>query len=359
MSTFVRSTTSKYKFGAHISAAGGISKSILNAFNIGCNAFAMFLKSPRKWVSPQYTTEEIEKFKLHCKEYGYDPLTDILPHGQYFINLANPDIEKAEKAYDSLLDDLHRCEQLGVGLYNLHPGSSLNADHNEQIKQLAKYLNKALKETKFVKIVLENMAGTGSLIGSELQDIRNVIDLIEEKDRVGVCIDTCHTYAAGYDISTKDSFDKFWNDFDEIIGFKYLSAIHLNDSKAPLGANRDLHELLGEGFLGLEVFRLISHCDKLVNLPIILETPQKKDEGYGEEIKLLEWIETRDEDDKEVQEKNTALQAKGEKARKEQLSKFEAKKKKSTNSKRKLSAKPENSIQDQLKQHKRLKAKKE
>lgn len=336
MSKFVRSTTSKFKFGAHISGAGGISNSVTNAFAIGCNSFAMFLKSPRKWVSPQYTEEEIQKFKDNCKEYNYNPLTDVLPHGQYFINLANPDVEKAEKAYDSLIDDLRRCEQLGIGLYNLHPGSSLKADHQAQLKQLANYLNKALKETTFVKIVLENMAGTGNLVGSNLQDLHDVIELIEDKTRIGVCIDTCHTYAAGYDISTKESFDKFWKLFDETIGLKYLSAIHLNDSKAPLGANRDLHELLGEGFLGLEVFRLIAHSEHLENIPIILETPQPKEDGYGQEIKLLEWLECRTvEDDNEFIEKNQELQAKGAKSRDDHERKFATKQKKATAKKRK------------------------
>lgn len=337
-----------------MSGAGGISNSVLNAFNVGCNAFAMFLKSPRKWVSPPYTKEEVDKFKDNCQKYGYNPLTDVLPHGQYFINLANPDPEKAAKAYESLLDDLNRCEQLGVGLYNLHPGSSLKADHLVQLEQLAHYLNKALKETKFVRILLENMAGTGNLIGSRLEDLHQVIDLIDDKTRIGVCVDTCHTFAAGYDISTKQSFEDFWTQFDEIVGFKYLKAIHLNDSKAPLGANRDLHELLGEGYLGLEVFRLIAHSEHLTNMPIILETPQPKDEGYGQEIKLLEWLETKEEEDKDVLEKNKELQKQGEKSRREQLAKFDSKKKK-TDSKRKKPADAGDDIKTKLSKSKRAK----
>lgn len=335
MSKFVRSTTSKYKFGAHISTAGGISNSVTNAYNIGCNGFAMFLKSPRKWVSPAYSPDEIEKFKENCQQYNYNPLTDVLPHGQYFINLANPDEEKAQKAYDSLIDDLGRCEQLGVGLYNLHPGSSLKGNHESQLKQLAQYLNKALKQTKFVKIVLENMAGTGSLIGSNLEDLKFVIDLIEDKKRIGVCVDTCHTFAAGYDLVTKDAYEKFWKEFDDVIGYQYLSAIHLNDSKAPLGANRDLHEKLGQGFLGLEVFRLISHDQHLQGLPLILETPQPTDDGYGQEIDMLEWLETlSDPDDKSLTQRSQELQSQGEKSRKEQLAKFEVKQKKGTKRKR-------------------------
>ncbi|SCV00406.1 LAMI_0G04830g1_1 [Lachancea mirantina] len=328
MSDFVRSTASKYKFGAHLSTAGGISNSVTNAHKLGCNSFAMFLKSPRRWVSPDYTQEEIDKFKKYCTKLGYDPLRDILPHGQYFINLANPDLEKAEKSYASFLDDLKRCEQLGVGLYNFHPGSSLKGDHEEQLSQLAAYLNKAHQETKFVKIVLENMAGTGSLVGSDLADLKTVIDKVEDKTRIGVCVDTCHTFAAGYDISTETAYDKFWKDFDDIIGFKYLSAVHLNDSKAPLAANRDLHEKLGQGFLNLEVFKLIASSDFLTGIPIVLETPQEQDVGYGHEVKLLEWLETYDDnkDKEEFTKKLEELQAKGEKSRKEHLAKFEKKK---------------------------------
>ncbi|CDO92322.1 unnamed protein product [Kluyveromyces dobzhanskii CBS 2104] len=340
--SFVRSTSSKYKFGAHVSGAGGISKSVSNAYAIGCNSFAMFLKSPRQWNSKPYPEPEIAKFAKNCAELSYDPKTDILPHGSYFINLANPDQEKAEKAYDAFLDDLVRCEQLGIGHYNFHPGSSLDGDHESQLKQLAGYINKAITSTKFVNIVLENMAGHGNLIGSSLEDLRSVIDMVEDKSRVGVCVDTCHTYAAGYDISTKETFDKFWKNFDSIIGLQYLKAIHLNDSKAPLAANADRHEILGQGFLGLEVFKIIAHTDFLQGIPIVLETPHKEDAGYGDEIKLLEWLETvedgKDTEQKEYNEKSSQLNKLGEKSRKEFQTKFDKKKQSSktpTASKRK------------------------
>lgn len=294
--------------------------------DIGANSFAMFLKSPRKWVSPDIKDEEAQKFKQLCEQYGYNPRTDILPHGSYFINLANPDKEKEDKAYDSFLDDLKRCEKLGIGLYNFHPGSSLDGDHREALERLAKNINKAIAETEFVKIVIENMAGHGNLIGSTLQDIRDVIDLVDNKQRVGVCVDTCHTFAAGYDISAKKVYDEFWTQFKTTIGFEYLSAIHLNDSKAPLGANRDLHQKLGYGFLGLEVFRIIANDSKLQNIPIILETPVENDDSvYGDEIKLLEWLQERTDLDDEFVAKNTALADKGSKERAEHLKKFENK----------------------------------
>ncbi|CAI5758175.1 unnamed protein product [Candida verbasci] len=326
---FDRIKTSNYNFGAHISTAGGISNAIYNAMDIGANSFALFLKSPRKWVSPMYKDEEVEKFHQLCEKFNYNPKTDILPHGSYFINLGNPDPEKEAKAYESFIDDLKRCEILGIGLYNFHPGSSLDGDHKESLVTLAKNINNAIKDTSFVKIVIENMAGHGNLIGSNLQDIKDVIDMIENKDRVGVCLDTCHSFAAGYDITTKEKFDAFLDEFDQLIGMKYLSGIHLNDSKAPLGANRDLHQKLGQGFLGLEIFRVIANCEKLKNVPIILETPVGKDDSvYGEEIKLLEWLEGKSIDDEEFIAKKEELWKLGEKDRKEQLEKFEDKVKK-------------------------------
>lgn len=316
----------KYKFGAHVAMAGGISKAVTNAMDIGANSFALFLKSPRKWVSPDIKEEEAQEFKRLCEKYGYNPRTDVLPHGSYFINLANPDAEKEEKAYGLFLDDLKRCEKLNIGLYNFHPGSSLDGDHAEALKRLAANINRAISDTSFVKIVIENMAGHGNLIGSNLQDIRDVIDMVDNKDRVGVCIDTCHSFAAGYDISDAEKFAAFWKQFDDIVGWKYLSAIHLNDSKAPLGANRDLHQKLGQGFLGLEAFRVIANEPRLENIPIILETPVGKDDSiYGEEIKLLEWLVDRKIDDAEYVEKSEALAKLGASERAEHLKKYEVK----------------------------------
>ncbi|CAH2350322.1 apurinic-apyrimidinic endonuclease 1 [[Candida] railenensis] len=333
--SFPRTKECSYKFGAHVSTAGGVSNAILNASKIGANSFAMFLKSPRKWESPALKLEEIRLFRELCESHGYNPRTDILPHGSYFINLANPDDEKMEKSYDSFLDDLRRCESLDIGLYNFHPGSSLDGDHKAALSKLAKNINKAISETKFVKIVIENMAGHGNLIGSDLQDIRDVIDMIDDKNRVGVCIDTCHTFAAGYDIVSKEKFEEFWENYERIIGYEYLSAIHLNDSKAPLGANRDLHQKLGLGFVGLECFRLIANFDRLQNIPIVLETPQdevkKGGDGemlYGREIKLLEWLIGKEQDDEEFITRSTELSKDGEAERKEQLGKFDAKKEK-------------------------------
>lgn len=315
-----------FKFGAHVGMSGGVTNAVLNAMDIGANSFALFLKSPRRWESPPIQAEEATEFKRLCEKYGFNTRTDILPHGSYFINLASPDAEKAEKAYGGFIDDLRRCEQLDIGLYNFHPGSSLDGDRGQALKQLAGNINRAIKETSFVKIVLENMAGHGNLIGSDLQDLRDVIEMVEDKSRVGVCVDTCHTFAAGYDIIDQKKWEAFWKQFEEIIGWDYLSAIHLNDSKTPLGANRDLHQKLGYGFLGLEVFRIVANDKRLQDIPIVLETPVGKDDSfYGEEIKLLEWLQGKATDDVEFVKKEAELLKLGLSERAEQLKKFESK----------------------------------
>ncbi|GME94171.1 unnamed protein product [Ambrosiozyma monospora] len=217
---FTRQPQFKHKFGAHVGMAGGVFNSVTNAVNIGANSFGLFLKSPRRWVSPMIPDEDADKFKKLCKEHNFDPRTECLPHGSYFINLANPDEAKLKQSLDSFIDDLTRCEKLNIGLYNFHPGSSLGSDHKESLKRLAENINTAIEKTSFVKIVIENMAGHGNLIAGKLQDIADVIEMVDNKERVGVCIDTCHTFAAGYDLRTEDDWDKFWKEFESTIGFK-------------------------------------------------------------------------------------------------------------------------------------------
>ncbi|ODQ82690.1 hypothetical protein BABINDRAFT_11075 [Babjeviella inositovora NRRL Y-12698] len=323
---FARNTSHNFKFGAHVAAAGGISNAILNALRIGANSFAFFLKSPRKWDAPQYPDAEVAKFKALCAEHKYDPMTDILPHGQYMINLGNPEPEKEAKSYESFVDELKRCEQLGVGMYNFHPGSSVGSDHKESLVRLAKNINNAIAETSFVKLVIENMAGQGSIIGATLEDIRDVIEMVDNKERVGVCIDTCHSYAAGFDITTEEKLAEFLQSFDDLIGAKYLCAIHLNDSKAPCGGNRDLHQSLGQGFIGLELFRLIANSKRLEGIPIVLETPMDKDDSvWGEEIKLLESLIGKQKDDAEFVERTAHFSKLGQKEREEHMKKFSKK----------------------------------
>ncbi|KAF8461280.1 xylose isomerase-like protein [Kalaharituber pfeilii] len=281
-------TLTTHLLGAHVSAAGGPHNAVNAALSIGSTAFALFLKSQRKWNSQPLKDNDISSFKSLCVQMVYDPKKHIMPHGSYLVNLAQPDEEKWWKSVECFLDDLGRCEALGVGLYNFHPGSTLGNHRPLCIERIAKALNHAHKQTRIVKTVLENMASHGNIIGSTLEDLRDIISLVDDKSRVGVCIDTCHAFAAGYDLRTESVFNQFWEQFDQIVGKEYLSGMHLNDSKAPLGSRRDLHENIGRGCLGLEAFRLVMNCDRLRNVPMVLETPVEEAWTWGEEIKLLE-----------------------------------------------------------------------
>ncbi|ODQ68520.1 major apurinic/apyrimidinic endonuclease [Nadsonia fulvescens var. elongata DSM 6958] len=327
---FHRETDAKYLLGAHVSASGGVYNAIQNSVDIGANAVGCFLKNQRRWESAPYSEDDIKKFHHECSTHNYNSRTDVLPHGSYLINLANPNKEARTKSLNAFIDDLKRCELLGVGLYNFHPGSSLGSDLKESLTRIAEAINEAINQTTFVKVVLENMAGHGNIIGSKLEELAEVIEQVKNKDRVGVCIDTCHTFAAGYDIRTEDKFVEFWNDFDTTIGYKYLSGIHLNDSKAPLGSNRDLHQNIGLGFLGLESFRLIMNKSELQNIPLILETPpdpKRGDENRAEEIELLTWLTGRSADDEQVISKSIELQERGAEERKKHQDQFDKKNK--------------------------------
>ncbi|KAK9481360.1 xylose isomerase-like protein [Lipomyces japonicus] len=293
---FVRTTGLRMFVGAHVGAAKGVQNSILNINKAGGNSFALFVRNQKRWQSPPLKIEDIKEFQRLASEHNYDLEKHVVPHGSYLINLANLDDEKNAIAFAGFLDELNRCEQLGIHKYNLHPGSTLGLNRKDALARLANNINKAISQTKFVKILLENMAGHGNLIGSTWQDLRDVIDMVEDKSRVGVCLDTCHTFAAGYDITTQDKFDKVWQEFDQVIGLGYLQAVHVNDSKAPLGSNRDLHQNIGLGFLRLETFRVLMNTPHLQDVPLILETPTGGGGGddsvdtYGQEIKRLEWL---------------------------------------------------------------------
>ncbi|KAH7100546.1 xylose isomerase-like protein [Auriculariales sp. MPI-PUGE-AT-0066] len=260
---------SDWKIGAHVSAAGGPQNAVLNAAKIGAGAFALFLKSQRKWVSPAYKPQDITAFHAAMKEHNYAP-EHVLPHGSYLLNLGNPDEAKRNQSYTCFLDDLRRAEQLGLLLYNFHPGSTVGACTREQsIANIAASLNRAHKETSRVVTVLENMAGQGNVIGSQFEDLRDIIALVEDKTRVGVCLDTCHTFAAGYDIRTRK----------HSIGVQYLRGMHLNDSKFDLAGKKDRHENMGIGKIGLRAFSFIANDTRMRNIPLILETPCEDDTG--------------------------------------------------------------------------------
>ncbi|KAI9803812.1 MAG: hypothetical protein M1825_001692 [Sarcosagium campestre] len=288
-----RASGLKMLIGAHVSAAKGVQNSVTNSVHIGGNAFALFLKSQRKWESPALKSEDADQFVSSCREHKYDAKSHVLPHGSYLVNLAQKDAEKAKQAYDCFLEDLLRCEKLGIRLYNFHPGSTGPHPRPEAIKRIASALNKSHRATSNVKTVLENMAGGGNVIGSTFEDLRDIISQVDDKSRVGVCLDTCHAFAAGYDLRTREAFKSTFAQFDKIVGLQYLSALHLNDSKAPFASHRDLHQNIGLGFLGLSAFHNVMNESRLHGLPMILETPIDRDgvedkRIWATEIKLLE-----------------------------------------------------------------------
>jgi len=286
--------------GAHVSASGGVENSIKHAKEIGAKAFALFTKNQRQWVAKPLTQKSIEKFKAGVKELGIDP-KHILPHDSYLINLGSPDEEKLQKSRDAFIDELKRCEQLGLQLLNFHPGSHLQkfskrAKNYEDLVQeaelqcldvIAESMNLAIEATKEsdVVLVIENTAGQGSNLGYRFEHLRYLIDKVEDKSRVGVCIDTCHMFSAGYDIRDKASFEKTWDEFDRVIGFEYLKGMHINDSKASFASRVDRHHSLGKGEIGLDAFRFIMQDSRLNHIPLILETID--DTIWDKEIALL------------------------------------------------------------------------
>jgi len=271
--------------GAHVSAAGGVENAPVNAHKIGAKGFALFTKNQRQWNAKPLTDENIQKFKENCEKYGYGKGT-ILPHDSYLINLGHPVKTNLDKSRNAFLDEMQRCEQLGIDRLNFHPGSHLNKTSEEAcLKTIAESVNIALDKTKGVIAVIENTAGQGTNLGHTLEQIKYIIDHVEDKNRAGVCIDTAHAMAAGYDFLTRDNYQKYWADFDKIIGLKFLKGMHLNDSKKDVGTRVDRHASIGEGFLGENAFKLLMQDDRIDNIPLILETPNPN--SWDKEIKLL------------------------------------------------------------------------
>jgi deoxyribonuclease-4 len=275
--------------GAHVSAGGGVENAPLNAKEIGANAFALFTKNQRQWVSAPLTAKSIDAFKANCERLGFLPEM-ILPHDSYLINLGHPEEEPLAKSREAFLDEMQRCEQLGLKLLNFHPGSHLQKiEVSKCLTLIAESINFALERTKGVTAVIENTAGQGSNVGHIFEQVAEIISQVDDKSRVGVCIDTCHTFTSGYDLRVKDEYERTWRKFGETIGFNYLSGIHLNDSKKELGSRVDRHDNVGKGLLGLEMFKMIMQDDRFNQIPIILETPEET--LWAEEIKLLRSFE--------------------------------------------------------------------
>ena len=271
--------------GAHVSAAGGVENAPVNAHEIGATAFALFTKNQRQWVAKPLTDESIAAFKANCEKYGYKS-NQVLPHDSYLINLGHPKKEALQKSRNAFYDEMLRCEQLGLDRLNFHPGSHLNKTTEEMcLATIAESINLALGKTNGVTAVIENTAGQGTNLGFSFYQIKKIIDQVEDKSRVGVCIDTCHVYSAGYNIKTRTGFEEVFREFEDVIGFTFLKGMHLNDSKKELGSKVDRHESLGKGTLGLEVFECIMNDSRFDNIPLILETPN--DAIWAEEIQLL------------------------------------------------------------------------
>ena len=271
--------------GAHVSAGGGVENAPINAHQIGATAFALFTKNQRQWEAKPLTPESISAFKTNCEKYGYQP-HQILPHDSYLINLGHPENDALQKSRIAFLDEMQRCEQLGLDRLNFHPGSHLNQISEEKcLSNIAESINWALNQTSGVIAVIENTAGQGSNLGFSFYQLKKIIDQVEDKSRVGVCIDTCHAYSAGYDLKTKAGFEKVFHEFEEVVGFGYLKGMHINDSKKELGSRVDRHDSLGTGTLGLEVFECIMNDSRFDGIPLILETPNE--ELWAEEIQIL------------------------------------------------------------------------
>lgn len=275
--------------GAHISASGGVENAPLNAHAIGAKAFAFFTKNQRQWRAAPYTQQNIDLFKQRCEEYNFSP-DHILPHDSYLINLGHPEEEGLTKSRNAFFDEMQRCEQLGLNRLNFHPGSHLNKiSIDDCLSRIAESINMSLDRTNGVTAVIENTAGQGTNLGHTFEQIAQIIYEVEDKSRVGVCLDTAHTLAAGYEIRTREGFDETFRKFDEIIGFHYLKGMHINDSKKELATRVDRHDSIGKGVMNMDLFSFIMNDSRFNNLPLILETPDES--LWAEEIQLLYALE--------------------------------------------------------------------
>jgi len=271
--------------GAHVSASGGVFNAPLNAKELGARAFALFVKNQRQWSAKELDTKTIDKFVNNLQDSGIDS-SQVLPHDSYLINLGHPEEEKREKSLNAFIDEIERCEQLGLDKLNFHPGSHLRKISEEVcLDRIAESMNRAIEKTNRVKLVIENTAGQGSNLGYKFEHLAHLIENTEDKSRVGVCLDTCHTFTAGYDLRTKDAYDTTMAEFEKIVGFKYLLAMHINDSKPDLGSHVDRHHSIGEGKIGLDTFKFIMNDDRMDNIPLVLETID--DSIWAQEIELL------------------------------------------------------------------------
>ncbi|KAM9425460.1 putative endonuclease 4 isoform 2-T2 [Pholidichthys leucotaenia] len=282
-----KTRANKKYIGAHVGIQGGIWKSVEASTEMGARSFALFLGSQRSWKRPPLDHSAAEKFREKCCQHEFDPV-HILPHGSYLMNCGSPKEDVFEKSRTLLVDELSRCSLLGLTLYNFHPGSSLGTITTEQCAdKIAGAINHAHQQTPAVVTVLENMSGQGSTLGGKFSELKSIIDKVRDQTRVGVCLDTCHAFAAGYDLAAEGGVKAMLDKFDQDVGLHNLKAIHLNDSKGKLGCNLDRHEDIGKGHIGIAAFQDIVNEPRLDNIPLILETPGRPGFEYAEQIELL------------------------------------------------------------------------
>ncbi len=271
--------------GAHVSIAGGIENAPANAHAIGARGFALFTKNQRQWQAKPLGSDQIDRFQQAMEQYGFHA-GQVLPHDSYLINLGHPEAAGREKSLSAFIDELQRCRELGLDRLNFHPGSHLKKIDEEQcLDYIAESLNRALEQTEGVSAVIENTAGQGSNLGYRFEHLAYLIDRIEDRSRIGVCIDTCHTFAAGYDLRTAEEYHQTMAEFEAIVGFDYLMGMHINDCKSAFGSRVDRHHSLGEGTIGLEPFRQIMNDPRIDNVPLVLETSNS--DIWDQEIALL------------------------------------------------------------------------
>ncbi|KHJ51634.1 endonuclease IV [Vreelandella venusta] len=271
--------------GAHVSAAGGADQAVQRAVEIGATAFALFTKNQRQWQGKPLTDEAIAAFKQACRVHGFAP-EQILPHDSYLINLGHPEAEGLDKSRAAFIDEMQRCEQLGLTLLNFHPGSHLNKiSEADCLSRIAESINLALDATQGVTAVIENTAGQGTNLGWRFEHLASIIEQVDDKRRVGVCIDTCHAFAAGYDLRSTEATRATLDELGSVVGFEYLRGMHLNDAKSDFASRVDRHHSLGQGNIGLAAFTTIMQDARIDGIPMILETIEP--EIWAEELNWL------------------------------------------------------------------------
>ena len=276
--------------GAHVSAAGGIELAIERAVSLGANALALFTKNQRQWSAPPLTDATVSAFKQACDQAGFLP-EQILPHESYLINLSHPDPDGLAKSREAFLDELRRCQQLGLCYLNFHPGSHLKQiPEAVSLRLVSESINWALEQTNGVTAVIENTAGQGSNLGWSFEHLAQIIDGVEDKSRVGVCLDTCHAFAAGYELRTPEACAATFAEFERLVGFRYLKGMHINGAKSEFGSRVDRHHSLRAGNLGTAVFEFIMQDERFDRIPLILETVDP--EIWADEIAWLRSLQS-------------------------------------------------------------------